>query len=48
MGSHVLKPWPFKAFNPRMVCAGNYLVKKSTVHHEIPNYKSDMTINAAF
>jgi hypothetical protein len=47
-GKHQLKPWPFKEFNPRMVCAGSYRVKKMTQQHGVTVYDSPMTLDIEF
>ena len=47
-GKHQLKPWPLKEFNPRMVCAGSYRVKKMTQQHGVTVYDSPMTLDIEF
>jgi hypothetical protein len=41
--------WPFREFNPRMVCAGEYRVIKKIVNPLAPtNYPTSMQINFSF
>ena len=44
-GSNELKMWPFREFNPRMVCAGEYRVIKKIENPLAPtNYPTTMEI----
>jgi len=40
--------WPLREFNPRMVCAGEYLVKKTFKSHGMTHHKSEMKLNIGF
>ena len=48
-GTKELKMWPFKPYNPRMVCAGEYRVKQKIDNDLGPtNHPCEMTLRFAF
>jgi hypothetical protein len=47
-GVKELKPWPFKTYEPRMVCAGEYSVKRAIEKHNVVHHESGMCLQVNF
>ena len=47
-GDREMSLWPLREFNPRMVCAGEYLVKETFKSHDMTHYKSEMKLAIGF